>query len=433
MKLHTNFSFLLGVLFAWSFTMAQVVEEEEQRKPTALPKAIDFSDIFEQKEMTQEDFELLKSRREAKLRERLSQIDALEAAVDPGVYIVGPGDVFSFNVWGALEMRYPLTVSPEGMLLVPSVGEIEISGKTLAEVQSLVLERAASAYENSEITLTLDALRFFRVHVVGEVLYPGTYIAQAVDRISRLINEAGGVTEWAFKRRIEMRHPDGIVDYFDLDAFEQEGSLEEDLFVNGGDVIYVPPIEDGECLVRVKADLDNSGTYQIFEGEELLNFLQRIRALNRNSDLSKITVIRTEVNASARSNEKQYFFPFQVDETAEYNFILQAGDEVLIPSDYVYVKGAVRSPGAYPYIVNLTAKEYAGMAGGDYRSGTIKSVRVYHAFSGKTERGPDVVVEAGDVVHLNPSWGQRFEPYLRLLPVITSLILSAKAAGFFDN
>ena len=433
MKLHTNVPFLLGVLFACSFSMAQVAEEEEQRKPFALPKAIDFSEIFEKKEMTQEDFELLKSRREAKLRERLAQIDALETAVDPGVYIVGPGDVFSFNVWGALEMRYPLTVSPEGMLLAPSVGEIEVSGKTLAEAQSLVLERAASAYENSEVTLTLEALRFFRVHVVGEVRFPGTYIAQAVDRISKLINEAGGVTEWAFTRRIEMRHPDGIVDYFDLDAFKQEGSLEEDLFVNGGDVIYVPPIEVGESLVRVKADLDNSGTYQIFEGERLLNFLQRIRALNRNSDLSKISVIRTEVDAPARSNKKEYLFPFQDDDTVDYNFILQAGDEVLIPSDYVYVKGAVQNPGAYPYIVNLTAKEYAGMAGGDYRSGAIKSVRVYHAFSGKTERGPDVVVEAGDVVHLNPSWGQRFEPYLRLLPVITSLILSAKAAGFFDD
>ncbi|MCJ7812628.1 polysaccharide biosynthesis/export family protein, partial [bacterium] len=315
----------------------------------------------------------MKSEREQKIRERLSQMDALEGAIDSNRYIVGPGDIFSFNVWGAMEMQIFLVVSPEGKLLLPSAGEIDVSGKTLMEVQNRVIEKAADFYKYSRITLTLEGLRFFRVHVVGEVKFPGTYIAQAVDRISELIVEAGGVTERSWKREIQLRHPTGASDYFDLASFEQKGNLEKDFFVNGGDVIYVPPIEIRKNLIEVEGDFENSGTYQISPDEKLIDFLNRIRVLKRNTNLSKILVIRPEENGHP---DKQLITPFLNNDTTGYFLSLRDGDRIVLPSMYVYVKGTVQSPGAYPYVSNLTAKDYAGMAGGDYRSGSIKSVQV---------------------------------------------------------
>ena len=360
-------------------------------------------------------------------------MEALERAVDPEKYIVGPGDIFSFNVWGIVDRQIPIPVSPEGKLLVPSVGEIEVDGKTLEDVQSLVLSQAATTYENSKISLTLEALRVFRVHVVGEVEYPSTYVAQAVDRISEMIVEAGGVTERGWKRGIELRHPDGTRDYFDLTAFEQEGDLSQNLFVNGGDVVYVPPIGVGKDIVNVEGDLENSGTYKIYPGEKLLGFLQRIRVLKRNTDLSRIRVLRSDKRNGEGSQRELSLYPFSKRNSIDLDFSLQDGDRVILPQNYVYVKGAVRNPGPYPFVLNLTAKDYAGMAGGDYRSGSIKSVRVYHVRDGKTEKGPDVLVEAGDIVHLNPSWNHRFENYIRIIPVITSLIIAAKVAGVFGE
>ena len=330
-------------------------------------------------------------------------------------------------------MQTILVVSPEGKLLIPSVGEINVGGKPLIEVQKIVVEKAASFYEHSQITLTLEALRYFRVHVVGEIQFPGTYIAQAVDRISELIIEAGGVTERGWKREIQLRHPTGTVDYFDLTSFEQEGNLEKDLYVNGGDVIYVPSIEIGTNLVKVEGDQEHSGMYQIFENERLIDFLNRIRVLKRNTNLSKIMVIRYGENDDTDAEGKQFISPFSDNSPIDHFLPLHHGDRIVLPSRYVYVKGPVQSPGAYPYVLNLTAKDYAGMAGGDFRSGSIKGVRVYHTETGKTEKGPDVLVEPGDVVHLDPSWNVRFGNYIQILPAITSLILAAKAAGFFGD
>jgi len=423
----------LTSLFLWGLTAAQIVEDETQQKERIVPQVIDFSRIFDRKAMTREEFELWKSQRDARLRARLTQLEALERVVDPEDYLVGPGDIFSFNVWGMMETHVPAVVSPEGKLLLPSVGEIVVSGKTLAEVQTLVVEKAAPLYENSKVSLTLEGLRLFRVHVTGEVLYPSTYIAQAVDRISEMITTAGGVTEWAWSKKVELRHPDGSVEYFDLDSFELEGILSDNLFVNGGDVIYVPPIEVGGSLVRVNGGFENSGTYQISEGENLLSFLRRIQVLKKETDLSKIVVIRDKENIGRGANDKQFFTPFESEGSFDLDFVLQHNDEINLPWTYVYVKGAVRSPGAFPYIMNLTAKDYAGMAGGDFRSGGIKRVRVYHALTGETEKGADVLVHEGDVVQLNPSWSQRIGPYLQILPILTSFFLAAKAAGLLGQ
>jgi len=426
-------------VFIFSFVLfgrvyAQLPEEEERlKKEIIAPKVIDFSKILEKKTFTREDFELWKRQKEMKLQERLTAVEALEHAVDPDQYIVGAGDVFSFNIWGAMEMKYPIIVNPEGKLVVPSVGEIDVDGKTLAEVQNLVVERAEPFYKNSKVTLTLEALRFFRVHVVGEVLFPGTYVAQATDRISELIAEAGGTTEWAWKQQIALRHTNGNVEYFDLAAFEQEGVLERQFLVNGGDIIFVPPIALGNELVKVEGDRENSGTYQILSGENVLDFLQRIRALNKNTALSKITVVRMGRDTKSGKEMEKLVKPFLNSDSNFVSFFLRKGDRIILPSNYVYVKGAVRVPGAYPYIVNLRARDYAGMAGGDYRSGDIQGVKVYHMWSKKVEKGPDVLVEPGDVVHLNPTFNERLGNYIQILPVITSLILAAKAAGFLGD
>ncbi len=406
-------------------------QEDLQRKSAsvAIPEVFDFSELFNQEKMTREAFEQRKIQREARLRDRFSRLEALEGAVDPQTYVVGPGDEFLFNLWGPGEIQIPLTVSPEGVLLVPSVGEIHVAGKPLSEVKIQVLERATSIYNHTEVGLTLEAMRLFRVHVTGEVQYPGTYLAQADHRVSEMIVEAGGVTDRAWRNHVALRRASGDTFFVDLDAFVSRGDLANDFFVNGGDVIHVLSVENADHLVHVQGDLESAGAYAIIDGEDLLAFLRRIRALKRNTDLSSITVRRTEETLHQQSMQ-----PFASGNPEKNtSFLLRHGDQILLPSPYVYVRGAVRNPGAYPFALNLTARDYAGMAGGDYRSGSIRGVKVFHAATGKTVKGPDTIVQMGDMVSVPQSWGERFRDYLTVVSTITSLILAAKAVGVFGN
>jgi polysaccharide export outer membrane protein len=403
-------------------------QKEKQEEQTRLPTRIDFSRLFQQQrmEMTREEFDTWKEQREREIYEKLTEPDALEKTIHPEEYLVGPGDIFSFNIWGALEEQVYLPVLPEGKLLIPSLGEIDAAGKTLKQVQDMVEEKSKESYENCEVSLYLASLRYFRVHVAGEVEFPGTFIAQATDRVSEMIVEAGGVTERAWKGAVEIKHADGNKDVFNLSKFEMDGDIEKDVYVQGGDIIHVPSVDLTKQYVYIEKDQEYAGVYQIVLNEKLFDFITRIRALKRNTDLSKIVVERNSQNGT------EYISPFINPDSLSFDFILKSGDHIILPSHYVYVKGAVRNAGAYPYVFNLTAKEYAGMAGGDFRAGNIKGVSVYHVSTGKTEKGPDVIVEAGDVVHLPQTFNLRVENWVRIIPTITSLFLAAKAAGFFE-
>jgi protein involved in polysaccharide export with SLBB domain len=426
------FTLLLSVCFlsrAWG-QFPETAKEPDVKQ--SVPRAMNFSNMFQKESPTREELETLRQEKELKIRTRMSQPGAIEKAVDPRRYLVGPGDGFSFNVWGAMETQQSVIVNPEGKLLIPSLGEISVDGESLEAVQLEVIEKAKPHYGNSRVTLTLESLRFFHVYVVGEVRFPGAIYACALDRVPDLIAEAGGVTDWAWTRKIELRRIDGGVCPIDLAAFEAKGDFDDQLYVRGGDVVYVPPVTSDSCAVTVEGDLQKAGLYAILPGEDLLDFLQRIRVLTRSTDLSEIAVLRQEAGQDGRKNPEE-LRPLATRDFSTQSFALRNGDRIVLPCPYVYVKGTVASPGAYPYSMNLTAKDYAGMAGGDFHSGRITKVTVYHARTGKTESGPNVVVSPGDVVHLNITWNERFGSYLQILSIITSLIIAAKAAGFFGQ
>ena len=424
-KYTTLINLKIIVLFYLVLTLplaAQIIDDElEQSIQTPAPQAVDFSKMFEEEEETRDDYADMKRQKEALLREQMNQPDALEAAVDPEQYIVGPGDIFSFNIWGPLESQIPAAISPEGKLAIPSVGEIVADGLTLSQLQDSVYEKAKPFYEGSDISLTLESLRYCRVHVTGEVKFPGTYVAQATNRMSTLITDAGGVTENANKGAIILKRLNGDKFLFDLSYFEQFGDLDGNICVTGGDVIFVPAVDLSKPFVHVEGDFNASGLYQINEDEELFNFLQRIRAVKRNTDITKVVVIRGT----------KILKPFAEDNSSSFKLI--KNDLITIPAAFVYVKGAVQKPGAYPYIQNFTAKDYAGMAGGDYQSAGIRSVKIFSTATGKTRKGPDIVVQPGDVVDLPQGWGSHARNWGTFISALASSVLAARAAGLIGN
>ena len=69
-----------------------------------------------------------------------------EQPVDQSEYIVGPGDQFQINIWGQINEFFPVDVLPEGNLVIPAVGDIQVSGKTLDKVKALISEEASKVY-----------------------------------------------------------------------------------------------------------------------------------------------------------------------------------------------------------------------------------------------------------------------------------------------
>ncbi|MDZ7725176.1 MAG: polysaccharide biosynthesis/export family protein [candidate division KSB1 bacterium] len=392
------------------------IEEEEKRSG---PTAIDFSKMFEVETVNREEFLQKQRQRQLMLQQQAVPAAVLERAINPQSYKVGPGDVFDFNVWGALEAHYTVYISPEGFLSIPTVGEINISELTLAEAQDSVFSIAKPAYDNCQISLSLVTPRQFRVHVTGEVRYPGTFTAVAMDRVSELIIRAGGMTDMAWKAGVRIiRDSDTL--HINLDRFEQEGDLENNPYVESGDVIVAPAMDlVGKATIRLEGDVEIAGTYQTYPDEPLKDFLQRVGADKPNVEYTRIVIKR-------ETGKKNTFHPFQNDSI----FYLKPNDRVILPSNYVYIRGEVDQQGAFNYVRNLTARDYVIMAGAN---GRMNGVWVLHKDTGKKERGPETPVYPGDMVHMPRTFEQYFQGYFGIVSTLSSLLISAIAVGVIGN
>jgi len=132
-------------------------------------------------------------------------IQALEETVNPDEYLVGPGDLFYVNITGEGYLPSAIVVSPEGKMIVPSVATFDVANKTLTDVKTMVSEEGKKKYKsNSLVQANLVQMRNMRVHVLGEVETPSTYMAQPIDRISVMIERAGGITDWADERQVSV-------------------------------------------------------------------------------------------------------------------------------------------------------------------------------------------------------------------------------------
>ena len=106
----------------------------------------------------------------------------LDHKIDAKTYILGPGDVLSVFIWGNYQGQYTLTVSPEGMLLVPEVGPIEVASYTLEKASEIISSSILKRYRNVETVISLVNLRLFKVYIGGAVNIPGAYAATPVTR-----------------------------------------------------------------------------------------------------------------------------------------------------------------------------------------------------------------------------------------------------------
>ena len=343
-----------------------------------------------------------------------------EKEIDPNEYILGPGDQLVVKMLGTIEQQFVTVVTPEGFIIIPTIPRINVSGKSLAEAEILIIQAMEKVYKDAEYTLNLLQMRAFKLYLVGEVIKPGTYISSSVNRVSDVINMAEGLTKWADETRVEIKKASGQIDTIEINKFYLNGDLDNNPLLTGGETIYIPSIDLSKQNVIVESNNISDGVYQIKKEETLYDFLKRNRALNKDIELDNIIVKR---------NSDEYTFNLLYDLPKVQSFILKHHDIVFIQpiNNRVFVSGEVLRPTSYPYLVNYTAKDYVGHAGLLESSKDINSIVVIHTKTGKTEKGKDVTIQKGDIIIVPRKTRDVVRDYLTIIVPVISLGLTAYA------
>ncbi|MCF2970793.1 polysaccharide biosynthesis/export family protein [Synechococcus sp. Nb3U1] len=180
-------------------------------------------------------------------------------------YILGPGDRVRVTVLNEPSLSGDQQVLLDGTLALPLVGTVPVEGMTLQQAAGDLERKFAFYLKYPSVSVSLLDTRGFRINVVGEVTRPGGYtvspkqgttgasevlevgattLREDVPRLTQLLQLAGGITQKADIRNIEIRRQtrNGDEQILQVNLWEllQNGAASEDPIIYDGDTIRVP-------------------------------------------------------------------------------------------------------------------------------------------------------------------------------------------------
>jgi polysaccharide export outer membrane protein len=169
---------------------------------------------------------------------------ALPPEGDGSRYRVQPSDVLTISVWREPDLEREVTVSPDGWISYPLLGELHVENSTIDEISRRIESGLSRFVSEPAVSVSLRQSMGNRVFVVGNVNSPGVFGYSKQLDVMQALTLAGGVAKFADSRaiRILRRNADGkqVALAFDYKAVKDGRDLEQNIFLMSGDVVMVP-------------------------------------------------------------------------------------------------------------------------------------------------------------------------------------------------
>ncbi len=179
-------------------------------------------------------------------------------------YILGPGDKLLVNLYGTSNRNVESYISREGNFFLPPLGPISLMGLNFGDASKLIKERVNNEIIGTEASVTLREVRSINVYMLGEVYQPGKFTMSGLSSVSNALIVSGGVNESGSLRNISVKRNNKTIATYDFYEFLLKGSLENDIKLLDGDVVFVPFIEN---TVRIGGAFKRPGNYEVLNGE----------------------------------------------------------------------------------------------------------------------------------------------------------------------
>lgn len=222
------------------------------------------------------------------------------------IYTVGADDVLSIKVYDNPDLSGDYTVSGNGSIVFPLLGQTNVSGLNIMEIQEKLTNKLEKDYlYNPIVNVGIKLYRSKTVYILGNVGKPGVYYLERPTRLFDLLSEAEGLSQDFGKikngQRIHIiredgRHPAGNFKtgkdtsfYISLHQFLIEGKRELNIYVKEGDVIYIP----GSQSVHVIGEVKKPGSFPYEEGMTVLKAItlaggSNVKAADKNTVIKRI-------------------------------------------------------------------------------------------------------------------------------------------------
>jgi protein involved in polysaccharide export with SLBB domain len=298
--------------------------------------------------------------------------------VDPD-YRLGPGDELALILTGDVELFHALPVTREGFIVIPQVGQIAVANLTMDQLRSVLFDRLGRVYSGvrrgagatTRFDITVTRLRVNQIFVSGEVVRPGAYAVSAVGTVMNALYQAGGPTERGNFRSVRVLRAGRLVRTLDLYEYLLAGNTRDDVRLESGDVVFVPP---RGRRVALEGQVVRPAIYELGENEGLAELIRMAGGLLPEAYTGRAQVERILPPGQRQPGGRDRTV-MDVDLQAALSpgapvVRLEADDRVRVfgvaraVRNRVTIRGSVWRPGTYELEPGMTFAQLVGRAGG---------------------------------------------------------------------
>ena len=316
--------------------------------------------------------------------------------------LIQSGDTLIINFPEESGFDQEFLIDRYGNIILPEVGEINVSGLDLAEVKIKIKEELSVFFlglENIDIYLKDKKIL---VTVLGYVEKPGEVVLPSTGNIQMAINQAGGFKEGAMLNNIKLKR-DGKDYVINFHRYLNSGNEKYLPVIQSLDTIFVPsspelgtiygkkaedasidPTQD-KSAIKVIGEVIKPGSLAFKESMTAVDALLLAGGVTRYADDTKIRVINegkpssfnlAEFMEFGDAGEKVYlskgatiYVPIK-DDTA-----VLADDPTDNP-DSIKVFGEVIKPGVHKFKENISLVDILLLSGGVTRYANVEQIRL---------------------------------------------------------
>jgi protein involved in polysaccharide export with SLBB domain len=271
------------------------------------------------------------------------------------------------------------------------------------------------------------------VTLQGDVRRPGEYELPNGGSLREILELTGGLGPAGAARHARLTRigPDGRKETSSLDLSATDVRLQ------GGDVVYVPPLTAIQDVVEIRGAFNGTGEstktttsgkptvvqrLELARGERIKDIVVKAGGAAPFADLRLAYVDRSDAGPAQRIPVDLHRLLVEKDQTQD--ILLLNGDVVVLPvmEDKVYVVGEVKNPGPQDFRPDLTAREYLAAAGGPGGRAKLKAATVTFR-NGRTYAMAEAPpLEAGAIVTVPEVSVKWWQDYVTIASLVASLI-----------
>lgn len=268
---------------------------------------------------------------------RLEQTDSglrVRLEADPAAaqhrmdYALDVGDKIAMSVFGHDDLNATLVVRPDGMIDFPLVGAVEVTGKSIEQVDEEITTLLGRDFlVDPQINLELKESAKLWVTIMGEIRSPGRYALKRDMRVVDLLAEAGGLSKDAGSRIVVTRRdPTAGVRtiLIDRDRLFSEDDAKANLLLERNDVITI----GSKDYYYIRGEVGRPGPYYLESGTTVLKAIAVAGGLTQFGNRRQVELVRLGQNGL---NEKIVVNLKAIEEGKTPDLPLRPDDTIIVP------------------------------------------------------------------------------------------------------